>query len=206
MIQREGSLREIKTKALGVNQNYIFENDPRRCYKEFRGAQSEVDDPPYKEDAENFWKPIYERSKSHNTTFQWIKDHENYVKASQIEEQGQPQWEKKNVTETFKTLQDWKGPGPDQIQAFWLKYFTFSHGQLAEYYSKFLENPESCPNWFTNTLANLYSLLWWIRHTEVETPYRGGVYFGRLKKVSKSELNSANKIQAINTWVVPSIS
>ena len=44
-----------------------------------------------------------------------------------------------------------------------------------------------------------------ICHTETKNRL-STEYFGRLKKVLKSELNSANKIQAINTWVVPSIS
>ena len=44
-----------------------------------------------------------------------------------------------------------------------------------------------------------------ICHTETQNRL-STEYFGRLKKVLKSELNSANKIQAINTWVVPSIS
>ena len=148
-------LKRFQTRQKQFHKNYTFENDPQRCYKELRGAQFEVDDPPKKEDIENFWKPIYETSKSHNTTPQWIKDHENHVKASQIEEQGQPKWDQKNITETLKTLQDWKGPGPDQIQAFWWKNFTFSHDQLTEYYAKFLENPESCPDWFTKGRTTL---------------------------------------------------
>ena len=63
-------LKRFQKRQKQFHQNHMFENDPQRCYKQLREAQSEVDDPPNKEDIENF---SYQSMKRVNRTIQHPK-------------------------------------------------------------------------------------------------------------------------------------
>ncbi|KAL1447369.1 hypothetical protein WDU94_013907 [Cyamophila willieti] len=46
-------------------------------------------------------------------------------------------------------MQNWKSPGFDNIPTFWLKRLEATHKYLACLYERLLENPNLCPDWFT---------------------------------------------------------
>ena len=46
---------------------------------------------------------------------------------------------KVDVKRKLKSMPDWKGAGPDNIQGFWLKSFTAVHGVLATVLNECIE-------------------------------------------------------------------
>ena len=61
----------------------------------------------------------------------------------------------KEVTESLKNTVNWKSPGVDGIQNFWLKKFTSLHGKLAFAYNQIIDNPDLAPLWLTEGVTYL---------------------------------------------------
>ena len=48
-----------------------------------------------------------------------------------------------------KRMANWKAPGPDGVQGFWLKKLTSLHGQIAEQLDDVLNGRKVVPEWMT---------------------------------------------------------
>ena len=83
-------LKRFKKRQLHYNQNYTFENNPQKGYRELREERVEITNPPTEEEIENFWRPTYENDKSLNDNVQWINDHIKYIDTLNLEEQQLP--------------------------------------------------------------------------------------------------------------------
>jgi hypothetical protein len=44
---------------------------------------------------------------------------------------------------------NWKSPGNDQIQNYWLKVFPATHRQITKNFNAIIEEPEKAPDWLT---------------------------------------------------------
>ena len=49
----------------------------------------------------------------------------------------------------FAKAHNWKSPGNDQIQNYWLKAFPATHRHIAKKFNAITEEPEKAPNWLT---------------------------------------------------------
>jgi len=46
-------------------------------------------------------------------------------------------------------MANWKSPGPDQVQGYWLKHLTSLHERLAQQFQSILDDPSCMPSWLT---------------------------------------------------------
>jgi hypothetical protein len=74
----------------------------------------------------------------------------------------------KYVTEALRATLNWKAPGRDQIQNFWLKQFTATHKHIAEIFNKLLD-ADQIPEWLT---AGITFLIPKNKNTEHPENYR----------------------------------
>jgi hypothetical protein len=44
---------------------------------------------------------------------------------------------------------NWKSPGNDQIQNYWLKAFPATHRHITKNFNAIIEKPEKAPDWLT---------------------------------------------------------
>ena len=51
------------------------------------------------------------------------------------------------LTATTKKLANWKAPGIDQVQNFWIKYLTALHPTLIKNANEIINKPDSAPQW-----------------------------------------------------------
>jgi hypothetical protein len=61
-------------------------------------------------------------------------------------------WKPTQITEITLYLSiayNWKSPGNDQIQNFWLKAFPATHKHTANCLNAITEKPEKAPDWMT---------------------------------------------------------
>ena len=98
-----------------------------------------------------FWSNIWERETRHNDEADWIKNVEEELKREQ----------QTNVTISVDALKkrmammaNWKAPGPDGIQSYWIKTFRSLHERLATQLMTCLEKGE-VPIWMTHGRAVL---------------------------------------------------
>ena len=51
---------------------------------------------------------------------------------------------------------NWKSPGNDQIQNYWLKAFPATHRHITKNFNAIIEELEKAPDWLTNYRRNLF--------------------------------------------------
>ena len=51
----------------------------------------------------------------------------------------------KDLKKALKKAPNWKAPGPDGIQNYWLKQFTSMHPIMTKIYNNLLNNPDLIP-------------------------------------------------------------
>ena len=53
------------------------------------------------------------------------------------------------VTKQLKKIPNWKCPGPDGVQGYWLKNVTELHKRMADQFNGLLNNGVEIPTWMT---------------------------------------------------------
>lgn len=108
---------------------------------------------PDKEDVKQYWESIWSIETKHNEHAEWIEEEKQRVE--HIEEMTFHEVTTVEVKMIIKKLHNWKAPGPDNIQNYWLKMFNAIHQTLAQLISKTLQNPTLMPTYITTGLTYL---------------------------------------------------
>jgi len=67
-------------------------------------------------------------------------------------------WRPIQITEITSYLlkaYNWKSPGHDQIQNYWLKAFPATHRHITKNFNAIIEEPEKAPEWLTTGITYL---------------------------------------------------
>ena len=59
------------------------------------------------------------------------------------------------ITLYLSKVNNWKSPGNDQIQNYWIKAFPATHRRTAKNFNAIIEEPEKAPNWLTTGINYL---------------------------------------------------
>ena len=106
----------------------MFQNNQRQFYRELNQEVERCDDDqPGAEELKRFQGDKWSEMVDHNRNAKWQKDWQSKVNATK---------QKVNITkESLKKILDrmpnWKSPGPDLVQGFWLKNFNSLHGKVS---------------------------------------------------------------------------
>ena len=103
----------------------MFKVDRKNVYKEFNGKiGSSNGDIPNAKESRTFWSGIWGVEKKHNKEAKWLSDlKEEMVK---LEQQNVVINEDKVKKQCSKML-NWKAPGHDVVQGFWIKRLDKMH-------------------------------------------------------------------------------
>ena len=80
----------------------------------------------------------------HNEDAEWLKDVENELGTDEAQENVKIVVSK--VKKQVKTMPNWKIPGPDGVQGYWIKALTNLHETIALQLDKYLED-SNVPVW-----------------------------------------------------------
>jgi hypothetical protein len=100
-----------------------------------------------------YWGSLLGNAKQHNTNAEWLKEEE-----TEMENIPQDQWSDITIEQmktTTSKLSNWKSAGPDQVQNFWVKYFTVIHPALTDGCNEVIKNPSQAPAWLTSGSTTL---------------------------------------------------
>ena len=134
--------------------NKMFKEQPGRVYQNLRGNGSNESPPvPDKGETEQFWRKIWGEQKHHRTGAEWIKDFNANHEA--VSPQPPVNITEEVVRAKVKKMSNWKSPGPDQVQGFWLKKMTGLHERMATQLQQIIDDPTNLPKWLTNGRTTL---------------------------------------------------
>ena len=89
----------------------------------------------------------------HNNEATWLQDEENDMSSKQ-----QAEWSDITTGDfklTIKRLSNWKAPGIDQVQNFWLKHITALHPLIIEQFNHIIKKPTTMSRWMTGRRTTL---------------------------------------------------
>ena len=144
---KAAKIKRYNQRISQFQQNRLFTNNERRFYQllnnDLRLEESEAPDP---EEAKKFWSDIWSIEGEHRKDTEWLKEFCEEVGASEAQED--ISITENTVKRILRKFPNWKAPGPDGVQGFWLKKFKSIHSLLALTLSKCLEEGKT-PLWMT---------------------------------------------------------
>lgn len=147
--------RKYKLSTQRRKNNKIFKASEKNFYRTLRAKQdsSEEDTLPSKEDVERYWSSIWSKEDKHNSNAEWIKDEKQ--RHHLLEEMVVDYVTTEQVKHIISKTHNWKSPGPDKIQNFWLKRLPAVHEKLALLINECIQDPTQFPCYLANGITYL---------------------------------------------------
>ena len=140
MKAKNNKIKRYQSRIYQHQQNCTFKNNQGKFYMELNSGRRnyETTELPDKKEAREFWRSTWEEGKEHQKVVELL---ENFKRDFEYKEE---QVEVENTTEKVKKIlrkmPNWKAPGPDFVQGFWLKGFKSIQERLKRNWQKCLEN------------------------------------------------------------------
>ncbi|XP_055842673.1 uncharacterized protein LOC129909623 [Episyrphus balteatus] len=124
--------------------NKAFKANQRKFYASLNGnsnlAITPIEDiTPF----ERFWENVWEKPETHNNQATWLTAFQQFplMTSSPISVE--------DLREVLSNSINWKAPGPDELQNFWLKRLTSAHPHVVRCFNKILDKEQRIPEFFT---------------------------------------------------------
>ena len=107
----------------------------QRLNNEEENHQYEI---PHSVEAQTFWRGIWSERKEYHKDAEWLKD----VKKELEQDEGQNKIDitKDKMMRVMRKMPNWKTPGPDNVQSYWLTNLTPLHDRLVVYLQECLDS------------------------------------------------------------------
>ena len=128
--------------------NKLFQQDQKKVYQQLNGKTGNYEKPDAR-DSKEFWSNLWDKEVKHNEKAEWLKE----LKPEGIyhEKQADLMITTEMVLKQAKKLPNWKYPGPDGVQGYWLKHFTTLHSRIANQINDMIVNGSEIPRWMTTS-------------------------------------------------------
>lgn len=146
-------IRRYEKRKNQYIQNKMFKENTNRFYRHLGAKAIEVTAHPSMKEVELYWQSIWEVEARHNEKAEWISREEKGKEGTK-----DMKWTPIKTTEFTSVLSkthNWKSPGSDQIQNYWLKAFPVTHSYIIEAFNKIIEKPQQMPEWLTAGITYL---------------------------------------------------
>ena len=141
-----GKIQRYQTTAKAREQNSLFQKDKKKFFRSIFESSQKVKTPPKAEEIRSFWEgEIWGDSNKYPGRPNWLEEVEKNYKNVKVQE-----WERITEEEVKRQLSrsmNWKAPGHDYINNFWLKSMPSLHKKLANSMNQCVEKPEELPDW-----------------------------------------------------------
>ena len=123
--------------------NRLFHQDQKRVYQQLNGKVNS-DVKPDADESIRFWSNIWDSEVHHRKDAEWLKE-QRAGKDDRKQEDIAITVEM--VTQQTRKIPNWKCPGPDGVQGYWLKNLTELHKRIADQLNELLNDKNEIPNW-----------------------------------------------------------
>ena len=115
-------VRKYQGRVDSHRQNRLIENNRRQFYRQFDRQEERCDDDqPVAGESKQFWGNIWSQSADHKKDAKWLQDLRREVN---VKKQEKIDITIGSLKKMLVRMPNWKSPGPDLVQGFWLKNFS----------------------------------------------------------------------------------
>jgi len=135
-------IRRYEYRDTQYNQNKMFKGDTKIFYRNLDMKNIEAREPPSMAEAETYWRSLWGEEAQHNERAEWIR-REQKRKVSYM---GWMPIQITEITSYLSKAHNWKSPGSDQIQNYWLKAFPATHRHITKNFIAIIEELGNAPD------------------------------------------------------------
>ncbi|KAL1448298.1 hypothetical protein WDU94_008925 [Cyamophila willieti] len=145
-------IRKYNKRVKRYRQNKSFYRNQKTFYREL-GKKKLMNNasPPSSDSLFNFWSNIWGEQRNHNQNAEWIKQEEERM--CDIPTMNEISITYNDIQKATKYLSNWKSPGMDNIQNYWIKYLTNCHNVLAKQFQECVQDPKKMPSFLTEGIT-----------------------------------------------------
>ncbi|XP_063592533.1 uncharacterized protein LOC134769724 [Penaeus indicus] len=148
MIAKSAKIKRYDQRINQFRQNRIFSVDQNFFYKELNGGEIRTNEVPDAEESRRFCGDIWSVEKEHNKGAEWLSELKYEVKGKHSQEAVNISIE--SVRKQAKKIPNWKCPGKDVVQGYWIKNLTNMHDRIADQLNNILMGTDTLPKWLTH--------------------------------------------------------
>ena len=131
-------VRRYQGRVDSHRQNRLFENNQRQFYRELDREEERCDDDQtVAEESKQFWGNIWSQSAHHKKDSNWLQDLRSEVN---VKKQEKIDITTGSLKKILGRMPNWKSPGLDLAQGFWLKNFSSLHERVRLQLKECLDN------------------------------------------------------------------
>ena len=146
LLAKAAKIKRYNERIIQYRQNRMFAVDRKKVLNELNGEARGQNVFPSAEESRKFWSEIWGIRKEHNRQAEWLnelKRRQNNVRMEEAE----------ITTETVKSqsrkILNWKTPGRDGVQGYWIKNLTSMHERIAIQLNEIVCGVSRLPEWMT---------------------------------------------------------
>ena len=144
---KSAKLKRYEQRIHRYQVNRLFQQDQKKVYQQMNGTSSNFSEVrPDAEESQQFWRDIWGKDVVHNENAEWLKE----LRKERVEaRQEDIVITAEMVTARSKRIPNWKAPGPDGVQGYWIKKLTALHERMADHMNDLINNRVAIPVWLT---------------------------------------------------------
>ena len=147
IVATSAKLKRYEARTEQYIQNRMFHTNQAKLFQRLEKEDRNSEVRPGSEESVRFWSGIWDQPVTHNEEAQWLKKVEEQMRGGRKQEDIRITTEK--LKQQIRKMKNWKAPGPDGLQGYWIKGFTTCHERIATALQLCLEINET-PEWLTS--------------------------------------------------------
>ena len=145
-------VRRYQGRVDTYRQNRLFDNNQRQFYRELDQEGERCDHyQPVAAESKQFWGNIWSQSADNKKDSKWLQDMQSEVN---VKKQEKMDFTTGSLRKMLCRMPNWRSPGPDLVQGFWLKKFSSFHESVRLQLKEYLDSG-FVPSWFTRGKTSL---------------------------------------------------
>ena len=140
-----GKITRYQNRISQYQQNRMFNNNEGRFYQQLNNdVNNQTNEILDAQETRMYWESIWSESKEHNREAEWLKN--RHTTTDNNQEQPRIAISVEKLRKIVGKMPNWKAPGPDGVQGYWLKNFRSVHENLRAQLTECLQRGE-VPLW-----------------------------------------------------------
>ena len=143
---KASKIKRFDQRITQYRQNRTFNIDQKKIFKELDGNIRHERVIPDAEESKRFWSDIWSKEKRHNNDAEWL---DKLRQEKDVNNQNNISITRELVNVQCRKMPNWKAPGLDGVQGYWLKNLNSMHEKISLMLDNILNNREALPAWMT---------------------------------------------------------